>query len=195
MPWKPEYAQTRKKKAKEDPEYRKKRNEQSCKDKEARKQYNKSYYQNNRDKFRVKPEHRDERNRKRREQYASNPELQQKLKADAKKWRESNPQKAKRIRIRKYGLSYEQFEQMVLDQGGKCAICGYSDRKKPLFFPVIDHCHKTGKVRGLLCMNCNQGLGRFKDNATFLKNAIAYLHKNLAALAEKQTKTEEALLF
>lgn len=74
-----------------------------------------------------------------------------------------------------YGITPEQYEEMLAAQGGCCAIC---HAKKPggrtkLFF--IDHCHTTGKVRGLLCMRCNTGLGLFMDNQKFLSNAISYL--------------------
>ena len=74
-----------------------------------------------------------------------------------------------------YGITPEQYEDMLQTQGGACAICR---AKKPggrtkLFF--IDHCHNTGKVRGLLCMRCNTGLGLFLDNPKFLANAISYL--------------------
>lgn len=54
----------------------------------------------------------------------------------------------------------------------KCEIC---HNKLPL---AVDHCHKKGHVRGLLCNNCNNGLGRFQDNKEWLKNAIKYLEKD-----------------
>jgi len=74
-----------------------------------------------------------------------------------------------------YGLTVKQYEDMLAAQNNACAIC-FS--KKPggrtkMFF--IDHCHTTGKVRGLLCMRCNTGLGLFLDNPKFLSNAISYL--------------------
>lgn len=53
-----------------------------------------------------------------------------------------------------------------------CEICG------KLSFPYRDHCHKTGKQRGILCVNCNLGIGIFKDNTDFLKSAIEYLEKH-----------------
>ncbi len=54
----------------------------------------------------------------------------------------------------------------------KCSICGTTDKKLKL-----DHCHKTGKMRGLLCHFCNVGIGLFKDDIAILKNAIIYLEK------------------
>jgi len=74
-----------------------------------------------------------------------------------------------------YGMTPAQYEALLEQQGHACAIC---HAKKPggrtkLFF--VDHCHNTGKVRGLLCMRCNTGLGLFLDNPKFLLSAISYL--------------------
>lgn len=69
-----------------------------------------------------------------------------------------------------YGLTEEDYLSLFESQDGKCWICG-DDGK--LF---IDHCHKTGKVRGLLCPHCNRGLGGFKDNLDSLANAMVYLN-------------------
>ena len=61
-------------------------------------------------------------------------------------------------------------------QGGKCAICGtqYVLGLKRL---ALDHCHETGRIRGLLCGSCNRGLGLFRDNPERLRKAIEYLGK------------------
>lgn len=75
----------------------------------------------------------------------------------------------------RYGLTVEEYENMYTNQKGKCSICGGQPKRKNL---SVDHCHKTSKVRGLLCEKCNVGLGSFGDNITFLKNAILYLEKN-----------------
>ena len=63
---------------------------------------------------------------------------------------------------------------MQLEQDNRCAICGAMP-KKPLF---VDHCHVTGKVRGLLCVSCNTALGLLKDSITALEQAIKYLLKS-----------------
>lgn len=94
------------------------------------------------------------------------------------RWRENNPEEMMQSqrrtrRKREYGVSREDYDHMLVEQNNKCAIC---------FSPVgyeaaVDHNHETDKVRGLLCRNCNVGLGMFKDNIEFLKNAIAYLTK------------------
>jgi len=81
-----------------------------------------------------------------------------------------------------HGVSYAQRDQMFIDQQGKCKICsreGHVDfvPKGDRMFDrlVVDHCHTTGKVRGLLCNGCNRGLGYFKDNPVFLLAAAQYL--------------------
>lgn len=61
--------------------------------------------------------------------------------------------------------------ELSLKQNHACAICGRIMKDK-LF---IDHCHKTGKIRGLLCPTCNAGLGFFRDDPNLLKNAVMYL--------------------
>lgn len=71
----------------------------------------------------------------------------------------------------KYGLTVEQYEIMCLMQNNLCAICC----EEPEENLHVDHDHVTGEVRGLLCNNCNNGLGRFKDNIESLENAILYL--------------------
>lgn len=75
---------------------------------------------------------------------------------------------------KKYGITQEDFDKMFSEQGGRCKICGTHQEhcRRTL---AIDHCHTTGKVRGLLCDNCNRGLGFFKDNIESLKAAIKYL--------------------
>jgi hypothetical protein len=77
-------------------------------------------------------------------------------------------------RIKNFNISPEAFERMREAQGGKCAICDRleADCGRKL---AIDHCHRTGKVRGLLCSPCNTGLGCFKDSTETLALAISYL--------------------
>ena len=77
---------------------------------------------------------------------------------------------------RLYGITPQQYKEMILKQDNKCAIC----QKINTFGPwnnklVIDHCHKTGKVRSLLYDKCNRGLGQFNDNPELLIEAIKYL--------------------
>ena len=74
---------------------------------------------------------------------------------------------------KRYSLPEGSLLGMKEKQDYKCAIC-----KEVFELLAVDHCHETNKVRGLLCTNCNNGLGRFKDNIQFLNNAIKYLREN-----------------
>jgi hypothetical protein len=79
---------------------------------------------------------------------------------------------------RDYDLTTEEFYEMIRDQDYKCLIC--NEFFEPTLInhgktPCVDHDHKTGKVRGILCHKCNLGLGYFDDNMKSLKNAIIYL--------------------
>lgn len=78
---------------------------------------------------------------------------------------------------RTYGISYEEREELLNKQNYKCLICAESLNKDG-GLTHTDHCHTTGKVRGLLCTNCNRGLGHFKDSVLNLKSAISYLENN-----------------
>lgn len=73
-----------------------------------------------------------------------------------------------------YGLSQDKYKGMLWQQNGSCKICGTheSNLKRKLF---VDHCHETGRVRGLLCQYCNTMLGNAKDNVLVLQAAISYL--------------------
>lgn len=76
-----------------------------------------------------------------------------------------------------YGITLEQYEEMLTFQGGVCAICGdppsgTNSRTDNLH---VDHCHQTGRVRGLLCHMCNRGLGSMRDNPRLLRKGAEYL--------------------
>ena len=74
--------------------------------------------------------------------------------------------------LRKYGLSATSYYRLLASQGGKCAICGRLSLNKLL---AVDHNHITGEVRGLLCQNCNTGLGQFSESPEMLDRAAEYL--------------------
>lgn len=90
------------------------------------------------------------------------------------------PCHSKETAAKRYGLTVGDVDRMREDQGNRCAICKtHADdiphtafKHNPL---VIDHCHTTGKVRGLLCPTCNAMLGHAKDNVAILSAAITYL--------------------
>lgn len=98
-----------------------------------------------------------------------------------KKWLKEHPG-ARTKYNRKYADTkwLEKFGELQEKQNGVCAICkqsvsGMINSKSKL---AVDHDHKTGKIRGLLCGSCNIGLGHFKDNIEYLTNAIVYLKEN-----------------
>lgn len=72
---------------------------------------------------------------------------------------------------KKYGITLAQFNAMVTEQQGKCLIC----ERVPEDYLVVDHCHETKRVRGLLCSGCNCGLGFFKDSVEIMAKAINYM--------------------
>lgn len=82
----------------------------------------------------------------------------------------------------KYGLSYEQYEQMYNDQNGKCKTCStdisIEAKKNGHETACVDHCHSTGKIRGLLCNHCNRAIGLLKENINTLNNIMNYLKGN-----------------
>lgn len=79
---------------------------------------------------------------------------------------------------RTYSIGVKDYEAMLVEQDYKCALCGgtgFTMGKIHKMLLVVDHCHSTGKVRGLLCHNCNRGLGLFHDRSDVLLKAIQYL--------------------
>jgi hypothetical protein len=138
----------------------------------------------------------------------ANPELKQVARERTQRWRQENPERyaanLKRFKesggmkkaLRKwhlktkYGLTPEQYDQMLESQGGGCAICGKPPGDTALH---VDHCHETGRVRGLLCFSCNAGLGQFKHDPDLLYSAMTYAgaHWRVEALkAEARARRE-----
>jgi len=80
------------------------------------------------------------------------------------------------------GFSHDDYLQMLDEQNGCCAICGKEEvvdsKLNKIRRLCIDHCHKTGLIRGLLCMKCNAGLGMFEDDINLLLDSIQYLKGN-----------------
>lgn len=93
-----------------------------------------------------------------------------KYRARERAWRKGNPDRVYENSLKyKYGITLEDYEKMVQLQNGKCKLCG---KEEKLF---VDHCHKTSRVRGLLCNSCNKALGLFYDNIETLERAVIYL--------------------
>jgi hypothetical protein len=74
---------------------------------------------------------------------------------------------------RTYGLTVEQYDEILAAQGGGCAICGRKPRENISLH--VDHCHDTGTVRGILCFRCNNGIGDFANDPVLLRAAASYL--------------------
>jgi hypothetical protein len=93
----------------------------------------------------------------------------------------------------KYGISEQQYLELYERQKGCCAVCKKSlvsqlDSTRPFAKGVaeenlgrVDHCHKTGRIRGLLCFNCNIALGKLQDDEQILLNAVRYLRESATA--------------
>ena len=90
----------------------------------------------------------------------------------------------KRYFKNKFNITLDEYKKILIEQNGVCAICFnpeysvHGRSQKPVNL-AVDHCHKTGKVRGLLCRSCNQVLGHFKDDVMRFKSAITYLNRVL----------------
>lgn len=107
--------------------------------------------------------------------YRANPEVRERR----RKWHEEyNKTEYRKTYLRdwklqnRYGITLEQYEALAKAQQHLCLVCGVQPPDGSL---VTDHCHNQGHVRGLLCGNCNTGLGMFKDSTETLRNAITYL--------------------
>ncbi len=102
--------------------------------------------------------------------------------ANAKKHRKTDPERIaaqdRKYKLKRYGLTPEDYDRMLAEQGGVCAICGSSDPSDRWDSFHVDHCHSTGKVRGLLCSHCNHILGKANDDPSVLLAAIQYLSRN-----------------
>ena len=124
------------------------------------------------------------RNKLQRTRYHNGGQTRQ-LKA-SEKWRTKNPEKQaaihRRVNLnRYYSITPEDYDAMVLAQEDRCAICKTSKKgsKRIKFWP-IDHDKITGQVRGLLCSQCNHGIGHFYHDIKLLEAAIQYLHNSYA---------------
>lgn len=104
--------------------------------------------------------------------------------ASRKKWAQENKElraklTRKSILKNRYGITLEQYAEMLKRQNGQCKICQQKIEK-----PCVDHCHSTGLVRGILCNGCNVGLGAFKDKPDLLRKAADYLQAFIEAFME-----------
>ncbi len=123
-----------------------------------------------------------------RRRYADDPA---KYIAMVKRWQQANPERVnayhrknnarpERKRAlrdqyyrRTFGISADEFDELLEQQGGGCAICG--KRPKRVASLHLDHCHDSGDIRGILCLSCNQAIGKFRDDPDLLERAARYL--------------------
>ena len=102
-----------------------------------------------------------------------------KSKIDQKSWTERNPTYARDMQLRRtYGITLSDYNDLLSVQNGVCALCGKApkpDAKRNQKILHVDHKHDTGKVRGLLCSNCNRGLGMLGDDPVLLARASQYV--------------------
>jgi hypothetical protein len=128
--------------------------------------------------------HREERLARRREQYAINAEMRR---SEARARRAANPEKTRAAtratHLTKYGITVAEYETMLAEQCGVCWICGGMPRARRL---AVDHEHESQAVRGLLCHECNIGLGNFSDSEELLTRAIEYLRRSRLPRLVKQ---------
>ena len=102
----------------------------------------------------------------------------EKAKSYTKSWSSRNPDKTKHYyrknNLKALGLTFEDYDRMYSDQDGCCKICG-THSTKLTYMLATDHCHKTGKVRGLLCSKCNTAIGLLNDDVELISKVIDYL--------------------
>lgn len=126
----------------------------------------------------------------------STPEEKEKARIKSKLWRatergrqykkeyratqEFKDARRNQLLLKNFGITLERYKEMLAEQNGVCAICLEPERfalKGNLHSLAVDHCHVTGKIRGLLCKCCNQAIGQLRDNVENLKRAIEYLSR------------------
>lgn len=112
-------------------------------------------------------------------------EAESRAKAASKRWNSNNKEHIlNRSLIRRFGIDLEQFKSLLASQGGVCAICekpeSVVDRRTGQVKNLsVDHDHKTGKVRGLLCHLCNTAIGKLGDDPRMISKALKYLGGNI----------------
>lgn len=167
-----------------DPEFRAKKLAQRSRTPEDNQAYMREYYERNKEKWPKRTaEQQAKHNATRRTQYAQDTEIREKLKAQSREWYQQNPDKRRDQHYKQFGISLVDYNRMLAEQNGGCAICGASasidvdhrtGKQRRLH---VDHCHRTGVVRGLLCSSCNLGIGKLGDDPDRLERAAMYLRK------------------
>lgn len=128
----------------------------------------------------------EQQNERSREWYKKNKDrVAEERRIQATEWRRNNPDKAKDAYLkRKYNISLEEYQQLLQLQNYVCAICKEPESKvdhkaEKTNSLTVDHCHKTGEIRGLLCDRCNRAIGLFHDDPKLLEFATNYLRTEI----------------
>lgn len=107
-------------------------------------------------------------------------------------WKKKNPvnvgDNQRRYALkRQYGITIEQYDELLEKQNGNCAICQrhHTEFKKRL---AVEHCHSTGAIRGLCCTYCNRGLSAYHDKPEFFRRAADYLEQNTGLYVPEDRK-------
>lgn len=148
---------------------------------EERNEYHREYYANNRDKIRNIRNESQKRSRDK-DLEASREKERLYYKRSIKENPERAAVKRRQKRARAYGLTPDEYDRLTQGSGAKCEICRKFDVKL-----AIDHCHESGKIRGVLCFGCNSALGKLGDNSQGLEVAMKYLKR----FEEKQRNVKE----
>jgi Autographiviridae endonuclease VII len=111
-------------------------------------------------------------------------EWKDRRKAEGNPWSIGPQLRRKHWLNRSHGITPAQFNQMLVEQGGGCALCcepeSIAHQSGTIKELSVDHCHDTDRIRGLLCSKCNQGLGLFKDDPTLLRRAADYIERHVS---------------
>jgi len=123
----------------------------------------------------------------------ANPELRERARERTARWISDNDERYRRYKRtygkldkkktadrrshlrNKFGLTLEDYDRMLADQDGGCAVCGDPPGTSALH---VDHCHESGRVRGLLCFRCNSAIGNLRDDPDIVASALAYLTRH-----------------
>lgn len=103
---------------------------------------------------------------------------------DTRRKRNAHPERKRKQRDayyrRTFGISADDFDALLREQGGGCAICACVPERAASFH--LDHDHLSGTIRGILCLSCNQGVGKFRDDAALLERAAEYVRRGRATV-------------
>ena len=128
---------------------------------EDRIEWSKNNYLKNKDKIKVV----------KKEYYLKNKEH---ILAKSKIWALNNKDRIREYQLKRdYNLTLDQYNKMLSDQNNCCKVCDIK-----MISPHVDHCHTTGKVRALLCNNCNTGLGKLKEDTKIMQKLIEYVKEH-----------------